>query len=185
MKLYIGLLKVDFARPSSQQISRWLAKEAALNETTFVVGTLPQNDAKLAAGNVVSLASHWPPSEAQIECLNCKKIESNFRCDKEQKRQSFNFQRFVSPSRVVTSDISKLIEIPLKEIDAVIQIIIPTTWDKNQGISLDLFDSLNSVNITTRSFVFPDLNLRSGKDVNQILNSIFLGNKSPPQVSIQ
>ena len=184
--MHIGLLKVDFARSSSQQISRWLAKEAALNETTFVAGTLPQNNAKLAAGNVVSLSSHWPPSQAQIECLNCKRIESNFRCDKEQKHQSVNFHRFVSPSRVVMSGTSKLIEIPLKEIDAVIQIIIPTTWDeKNQGMSLGLFDTLNAVNISTHSFVFPDLKMRSGKDVNHILNSIFLGNSFAPQVSIQ
>jgi hypothetical protein len=183
--MHIGLLKVDFARSSSQQISRWLAKEAALNETTFVAGTLPQDDAKLAAGNVVSLSSQWPPSQPQIECLNCKRIEPNFRCDKEQNRQKVNFQRFVSPSRVVLTDNSKLIEIPLCGTLQVIQMIIPATWDKNQGVSLELFDSLNTVNITTHSFVVPDLNLRSGKDVNQILNSIFLGNNFTPQVSIQ
>jgi hypothetical protein len=152
--MHVGLLKVDNAQRRSQ--------DATLK--------MFQNETIMSTGNVVSLSSEWPIE--QNECLNCSTIEANrFRCGNS---KSVQFGRFATSSRVFVSDNFKLIEIPLQGIEAVIQMIVPND-SEHLKVSLDDLQLLNSVNISMGSFVFPNLNVRCGKEFTEILTSMGLG----------
>ncbi len=123
----------------------------------------------MAAGNVVSVFSSWSEGIVGQEHNNVEplRVTHSFRCG-----QDIRFHRFSATSRIFHDENVKVVEIPLPGSESTMNIFVPQN-SSFENLSLEtVFSSLETTNVKERNHVFPDLNVRFGAEIQNILSTL-------------